>query len=50
MSADDKEEELVLCIQCQGYLPKLKLFFLMAIFPVGKSVPGFLIKLNGEVS
>ena len=46
----DQGEELVLCLQCQGYLPKLKLFFLTAIFPVGKSVPGFLIKLNGEVS
>jgi hypothetical protein len=29
---------------------RLKLFPLAAIISAGKSVPGFLIKLNGEVS
>ena len=27
ISADDKEEELVLCIQCQSYVPKAEAIF-----------------------
>ena len=38
----DKGEELVLCLQCQSYVPKAEAVSSHGNISAGKSVPGFL--------